>query len=308
MAQGRFFIRLILLALPGLGLAVSCAVSNSDSNSSNPQCTGSKCGGVDAGRDQFVADVAVPDAPDDVTPPTTNPLCGEGPCLPDDPDPVCNPTGAPPDAGDSDADYDAGPAVEAGPEPNQVLACGVRAQAGHPVSKCVPAGAGDVGAPCVSSINCAPGLACVGEETTGQCRPYCCGDPEACAKDTYCAERPLKEDPDAGPTEQLTIPVCIKADKCKLDEPSPCTASSCVCKYGTVCAVVREDKTTSCVVPGDGRAGDPCPCAGGHVCSQSTQTCLKICSTAGVMNECGTGKCQSVSYLPDGFGVCGLGG
>jgi hypothetical protein len=179
-----------------------------------------------------------------------------------------------------------------------------------PVSECVAAGAGEMGAPCVSAENCAPGLACVGERSTGQCRPYCCGDPELCPKDTYCAERTQKSDPNGAPAtgEGLVVPVCVKADKCKLDEPSPCTGSSCVCTDGTVCAVVREDATTSCVLPGDGEAGDPCPCAGGHVCSQSTKTCLKICSTAAGVNECGSGKCQSVGYLPAGFGVCGLEG
>jgi hypothetical protein len=314
MPKGRFFIRLILGALPVLALAASCSVSSDDAESGGSSCVGAKCSTVDAGRDQFVADVAIPDAPETGNPNQRNPLCGEG-CLPDDPAPSCSSP-----ALDAGVDPDAGVGTEGGgddtaaaPEPPEggpgvpaVMGCGVVSDNDKPVSVCVPAGTGEIGAPCVSPENCAPGLTCVGEGSTGQCRPYCCGDPELCPKDTYCAERPQKTDPNnPSSTEPLMVPVCIKADKCKLDEPSPCTGSSCVCKDGTVCAVVREDATTSCVVPGSGRAGDPCPCAGGHVCSKSTETCLKICSTSGT-NECGTGKCQSVGYLPDGFGICGL--
>jgi hypothetical protein len=322
MPQGRFF-RYLLLALPAVIAAASCSVSSDDSSAGGAgTCAGTKCDPIDAGRDQYVADVAVPDAPEAGVQPDRNPLCGEG-CLPDDPTRAC--TGPASDSGVSsdgggggggtDADVDAAPASgdpDAAPPPGApppVLGCGVVSKNDEPVSECVNTGTGEIGAPCVSAENCAPGLACVGEGSTGQCRPYCCGDPELCPKDTYCAEGTQKNDPNASLTgDALVIPVCIKADKCKLDEPSPCTGSSCVCKDGTVCAVVREDATTSCVVPGDGQAGDPCPCAGGHVCSQSTKTCLKICSTSAGVNECGSGKCQSVGYLPTGFGVCGLEG
>lgn len=319
MPKGRF-LHYVLLALPAVIAAASCSVSSSDdSGGTAGSCTGSKCAQVDAGRDQYVADVIVPDAPETGLPPLRNPLCGEGPCLPDDPSAAC--TGPSSDAGigleggDDDADVDGAPAndPDAAPYPGApppVQGCGVVSKNDEPVSECVTSGTGEIGAPCVSAENCAPGLACVGEGSTGQCRPYCCGDPELCPTDTYCAERTQKSDPNSPPLtgEALVIPVCMKADKCKLDEPSPCTGPNCVCKEGTVCAVVREDATTSCVVPGDGEAGDPCPCAGGHVCSQSTKTCLKICSTATGVNECGSGKCQSVGYLPTGFGVCGLEG
>jgi len=149
-------------------------------------------------------------------------------------------------------------------------------------------------------------LACVGEGNTAQCRPYCCGESNVCEKGAFCAERPLKEEP-AGATT-LTVPVCVPADDCSLDEQYPCPAGKqCKCKDGTACTVVKDDKTTSCVPPGTGRVGDACPCAAGHVCSKSTSTCLKVCSTNVATADCGSGKGQSVAYLPEGFGVCGLG-
>jgi hypothetical protein len=67
--------------------------------------------------------------------------------------------------------------------------------------------------------------------------------------------------------------------------------------------VVRDDGTTACTIPGDGQAGQACPCDAGHICSKATDTCLKLCLTTSVINECGTGRCQSAN-LPDDWGVC----
>ncbi len=292
--------------------AVSCAASDQQGGgSAGTGCVGPSCNPEDAGRDQIVADVPVPDSPSDSKPSTLNPLCGSGVCLPDDPNAAeCNagPGAEPPEAGDVDA-ADAGAdgadsadgEVDASAPPPVKYGCFVSGAGGKPSAECALAGSGDNGSPCVSASDCAPGLACVGDGTTAACRPYCCDENTTCAVGAFCAERPLK-------ATSLSVPVCVPADDCSLDEPYPCpTGKQCKCKSGTACAVVKDDGTTSCIVPGDGRAGDACPCAAGYLCSKSTNTCLKLCSTTAVKPECGTGKCLSVAGLPDGFGVCGLG-
>jgi hypothetical protein len=301
MPLGRFFTIAIALSVfgPVAALAQSCTAVDTQSTPDGGGCIGPSCGPSDAGLDQSVVDVDVPDSGGETGPPPTSPLCGAIDCLPDDPE-ACVLSAASADGGDPDA------SDAATTEPG--YGCVVtRAPGGAPEAACVAVGAGATGAPCVSATDCAPGLACVGDGATAQCRPYCCDDPSSCEKGTYCAERSLKPEGDAG--SGLSVPVCIPADNCSLDEPYPCpTGKQCKCKEGTACAVVKDDQTTSCVPPGDGRAGDPCPCAAGYVCSKSAQACLKLCSTTSANAECGSGKCQSVAYLPSGFGVCGLGG
>jgi hypothetical protein len=326
----------ILLTI-GIGFAASCAVMDEQAAHDGGACVGLSCGPTDAGRDQFHFDVKAPDVSDDGLAPKMNPLCGSaGSCMPGDPN-ACgaSPGGAGGTGGSEtgggagigantsfvDASLDSGapgagePAgddaepptyPDAPPGTPPALGCNVTSGgSGHPTAECTIAGTGGIAAPCVSNADCAPGLACVASGGAAQCRPYCCGDPSECEKGTFCAERPLY---DTLQLEQpLSIPVCMPADGCNLNEPYPCPATKdCVCKDGTACAVVKDDGTTSCVKPGDGQAGDPCPCAWGYVCSQSTQTCLKICSTGTSVPDCGSGKCQSVSYLPEGYGVCGL--
>lgn len=299
---------LVIAALGSLAAlsVVSCtAVDEQAAGGAGGSCVGPSCNPEDAGRDQIVADVPVPDSAPDAKPSSVSPLCGSG-CLPDDPDAsecAATPGEEPPD-GDDAGDAGLGD-PDAALTPPAKHACVVKSVNGKPSAECALAGSGENGAPCVSEESCAPGLACVSDGTTAACRPYCCEQTTTCATGAFCAERPL-----AGPAGQaeLSVPVCVPADDCSLDEPYPCpTGKQCKCKSGTACAIVKEDGTTSCVVPGAGRAGEACPCAAGYVCSKSTSTCLKLCSTTTVKTECGTGKCLSVAGLPAGFGVCGLG-
>ena len=99
------------------------------------------------------------------------------------------------------------------------------------------------------------------------------------------------------------IPVCVAAVNCDLAEMYPCKGKQCACTDGTACLVVRSDGTTTCAVPGSGKAGDTCPCAWGFVCSAATNQCLELCYTRSTAT-CGNGRCQSASELPDGWGVC----
>ena len=180
-----------------------------------------------------------------------------------------------------------------------------------PFSACALAGAGGEDAPCLTSNDCQAGLGCVGDQNAGLCQKYCCQDADACESGTYCADRPMRDRTTnllpKGPSNNsasLLIPVCVHAENCDLSAPYPCPrGSDCACKSGTACLVVRSDGTTTCAVPGTGKAGEACPCAWGNICSAATSQCLKLCLTRD-SQSCGDGKCQSASELPDGWGVC----
>jgi hypothetical protein len=180
-----------------------------------------------------------------------------------------------------------------------VNSCQVRPKNGQPRAQCVPAGAGQADAPCLRGDDCAPGLACVREGDAGQCRPYCC-KADNCPDRTYCFERSL-----FGVMPALDVPVCVPSVDCGLAEPFPCPeGATCSCPEGLACMVVGVDRTTTCVEPGAGREGQSCPCDWGHVCSQVTNRCAKLCQTAAPEASCATGMCQVSAELPPGWGVC----
>jgi len=76
------------------------------------------------------------------------------------------------------------------------------------------------------------------------------------------------------------------------------------CPEGETCTIVRVDGTTSCVTPGSGELGQPCPCAAGYVCSTGANQCLKLCKIA--EPDCPANHtCQGGSTgYPEGFGIC----
>ncbi|MGE0324498.1 MAG: hypothetical protein AB7K71_20420 [Polyangiaceae bacterium] len=226
-------------------------------------------------------------------------------------------TGDAGDAGDAGASLTGGAAGAAGagsamkgipPGETPVFACHIRREGTSDLARrCELAGAKDTGEPCTSSGDCMPGLGCVGEENLGRCRPFCCDTETSCAEHSFCAERPLRDDASAE-NGQLSVPVCAPADNCSLGEPYPCDntdpTAGCVCKEGTACTVVRADGTTSCVPPGAGTVGQDCPCAAGHICSQASGRCVRICKLGAANSECGTGRCQAPANFPEGYGVC----
>ena len=194
--------------------------------------------------------------------------------------------GGGPDKGTSSAtggDSDAGVPI--------TLTCKLAPISGAAVAGCTQAGDLVVSNPCQTAGDCGVGLACVATPSGGVCRPYCCGQVEACPIDTYCAPVPMAE-------AAVKIPVCLPAYKCKPLDDSTCT-------NGQTCTIVRDDGTTSCVDPGDGSRGDACPCSAGQVCSKITNTCLKLCHIGNDAADCGAGSCQGgVMGYPDGIGIC----
>ncbi len=176
--------RTFAFLLPAALVAIGCASVDEDSGPADANCVGIGCQTVDAGRDQFTADVAVPDgATDSGGPPMVNPLCGKG-CDPDEAAACANFTAPASDAGAVDAgDAGDGYAPDGGPTPDagiseggpaNAFGCFVSASGKEPKAECSAAGTGSTGAPCVSSADCAAGFACVGDASAAQCRPYCC--------------------------------------------------------------------------------------------------------------------------------------
>lgn len=309
--------KLGIVAVEGVLLAVACASLGEAEGPDGGVCHSPSCEPVDAATDKQLPETSVPDSGGPDAPALVNPLCGAmTECIADigkrsaceEHRPadagVGSEAGALDDAGDGAPRFSPpGTGADAGPpapdaEPFYDLGCYVtRGSDDQPVQQCLPAGTGKTGAPCVGSADCAAGYACIGDANAAQCRPYCCGDPEACPSGTFCAEREQRDG-------ELTVPVCVQADNCNLAEQYPCPAgSTCTCKGDTACMVVR-DKTTSCVVPGTGKVGESCPCAWGYICSKAIDQCLKLCSLGSSTGECGTQTCTQAAFLPSGWGIC----
>ncbi len=182
------------------------------------------------------------------------------------------------------------------------MACRVQRDQVVTRTTCEPAGQGTLGAPCVSRANCAAGFACVEENGTAQCRPYCCRGVGSCPIGTFCDQRSTKEL--VTTNERLTVSVCMPGVDCRFDDyPCP-TDKTCSCPSGKACGVVRSDGTTACVVPGSGTEGQPCPCAAQHVCSEAIGSCFKVCSLTSRELACTDGFCQASASLSSDWGLC----
>lgn len=170
------------------------------------------------------------------------------------------------------------------------LACQIVFDGTAVAAQCGVAGEAAGGDPCTKAQDCQAGLGCAATPiATGVCQQYCCGTPEACAPDTYCARGLMNEHP------SQELPFCVPVTHCALLEDT--------CGQGQACDFVRADGTTSCVNAGSGRGGETCPCASGFTCASTTNTCLELCHIGS--DDCGSGTCQggNLSWPPD-IGFC----
>jgi len=194
------------------------------------------------------------------------PLCG-GVCFPDSPD-SCSDAGLAGAGGADDTDY----------------GCYIRP---GPMAVCEVAGLGDVGEECRVATDCAPGLGCALGESSGYCRPYCCEG--LCTGGEACLALQTAELPPA----RTTAPFCVPPNLCELGGSG--------CGAGLAC-MLHADGTTWCEAPGDGKAGDGCPCAEGFVCAGAQPQCRQLCEESD--SEVCDGVCQVVPTFPDGYGIC----
>lgn len=327
--------KLAFALLTGAGVSVACSVD--DANMATPPCSGLNCStGVSDPINVTNVPTSASGALDASAPAPPSPAklaCGVGSCLPEDRGacadyvPPTEPGG--PDAGAgldagvglADAGADAGgegPAVDGSfnqPTPPSTgtpsFACQLSLNASAAVERaCGVAGSQLAEQACTTSLDCAPGLGCVGPVRSGRCLPYCCGvdDADTCAAGFYCAERPLRSE-SLGEADGPHVPVCVRADNCSLGEQEDCTGPRCVCGPDMACTLVRPDGTTSCsplpVIRGQG--GEECPCDRGFHCSQATTppTCVKTCDLDEKDSDtCGQGVCQAAAVLPAGWGIC----
>lgn len=284
------------------GAFASCSAGGSDDDGGYYNPPGAGGASSDAAGEQSNIDVPVydPDA-SDADPPGE--LCKSGCDL--DIASACSDVDPPPSgAGGAGGEGGEGGAAGEGPGPAQpIYGCRAVRTASGAKASCSLAGTGRAAAPCLSSEDCAPGFACVGEKPAGFCRPFCCGGNAACGAEEFCDEQPLVE-PEADGKPPLRVPVCMVPDNCDISQP-PCTdyGNTCACSEGEVCAVVKGGQT-SCVRPGTGTAGEACPCAWGYVCSQGTNRCLKLCVLSAQDADAGDCGCMASSGLPKQYGVC----
>ncbi|HYO98177.1 MAG TPA: hypothetical protein VER33_26915 [Polyangiaceae bacterium] len=343
------WVRYGLVALLGVALAQACSsADDAGPGILNPS------GGQEGSAGEGGHNVIVPTVPpaEEPPPPGMSPLCGVGDCSPDQADSCADhvpPTTAEQSIGVGDGGaggaagwggWSGGEASGSGGQPDggaeggsaaggasgqdgaggtlsgpSQYACRIVPAARRRRAECAAAGNGDLDDPCFSSADCQASLACVTERAIGRCRPFCCAGETVCDgfPGTYCAERGLHDasEPSASP---LAVPVCVAAQNCRLDEPPCAREGECECALPTACLVVRSDGLTACAQPGDGKVGDACPCEYGTVCSQATQTCVKLCNVS-APSDCATeaddpqtptrpGRCQASAALPQGFGVC----
>jgi len=247
-------------------------------------------GGFDPGEDAGI-DVEVGMGGDDQSAFNYTDYCGDG-CLPATGEPsrrMCTP-----DPSGTGGSGGAG----AGGRDTTIYDCQLKVDERSRQMEGVCAATGSIAAgdSCLDSSDCAPGHACIADNS---CAPYCCSDVEACPSGTYCALRaPVGAEIPSGLTEIPRFPVCVDATNCTLLDPGSCQS-------GQTCTIVRVDGTTSCVEPGDGMAGDACPCAADHVCNTKKNECLKLCKL-GSPGDCPQDHiCQSGgSIYPQDFGIC----
>ena len=173
------------------------------------------------------------------------------------------------------------------------LACQLVVDGNTVAAKCGYAGGADDGDPCEQASDCRAGLGCGSTAVTGVCREYCCGDPEKCPSNTFCARTVMAE-------SAKEVPLCVPAKPCEL------LNDAAYCQAGETCTIVRADGTTSCVPIPDaadaGLEGEGCPCAAGLVCSSGT--CLKLCHVGS--DDCGDDAICQGGYkpYPSDIGFC----
>lgn len=314
---------------------MACSVD--DAEKAPTACSGLNCSPFteDPPPEQMVPGMAgSPDASTAPPSPGAKAECGPGSCLPDDVEACVGHVEPTPGEADAGVDLDAGvtaPAdagvgadasVEGPPidgnfdQPERPasgpprFACQLSLEGGKVQRACGAAGTQQLEDPCTSSLDCAPGLGCVGMVRAGRCLPFCCGDDDKDTCDTgfYCAQRPLRSE-ELGEADGPLVPVCARADGCSLGEQKDCTGPRCLCGPDMTCTLVRENGTTSCMPLAErpGQAGDECPCDRGYLCSTATKPamCVKTCD----LDEkdsvtCGQGVCQSAAALPPGWGIC----
>ncbi|HWO09743.1 MAG TPA: hypothetical protein VNN80_09700, partial [Polyangiaceae bacterium] len=329
--------RLAFALLLGVGSVGACSVDDADMAAST--CSGLSCRELGPPTTPQEVLPTLSGAPDAATPPPLAPAkeaCGAGSCLPDNasdcldyvpPEPpggggadagVELDAGAPEGASDAGLILDAGaadPAIDGSfsqPTPERGparFACQLGVTGETVTRACGAAGSQQLEQACTSTLDCAPGLGCVGSARSGRCLPYCCGvGADSCAPGFYCAERPLRSEA-LGESDGPLVPVCDRADNCSLGEAEDCVGERCVCGPDMACTLVRPDGTTSCVKlpPSPGHAGEPCPCDRGYHCSQATEpaTCVKTCDLDEEDSDtCGSGVCQATPVLPEGWGIC----
>ena len=171
--------------------------------------------------------------------------------------------------------------------------------AGNIGAACLPAGTGQSGDACSVNTGCASGFVCA----SSVCRKLCCGgDWSVCPGEQRCF-REIVVKTAAGEEVDTGAMLCSPPDEC-----DPLVPTSCLVP-GTSCLIVDGTGATGCIAPGEGEAGDACPCKGGFVCveDEGAEVCRQLCKAVEGGGEpgCEAGElCVHFVRDPPGVGEC----
>lgn len=161
-------------------------------------------------------------------------------------------------------------------------------------------GSGAAGAPCMSSEDCGPSLACFRHGMVGACGRVCCVGAADCAAPERCvADRALWDGSTTAWGE------CVAPRACDVLHPRE------VCDTGDGCYIVSASGETDCRPAGAAVEGADCvepnDCAPGLFCGGlGRRTCARICAIPqGGGAACPTpAVCRAYTYSPAGTGIC----
>jgi hypothetical protein len=163
---------------------------------------------------------------------------------------------------------------------------------------CGTAGLSGPGADCISTMDCAAGLACFRRESGyGICGRICCPGGDTCVEGSICGGAGVLVD-----GTETSWGECLPPRMCDVLRPE------LVCAEREGCYIVDSAGTTECRVAGSAAAGDPCElqedCAAGLFCGGiGALRCVQICMVGG--DECpAEERCVRQAHSPEGTGFC----
>ena len=161
-------------------------------------------------------------------------------------------------------------------------------------------GSGAAGSPCMSSVDCGPGLACFRHGSVAMCGRVCCVGGTDCDGTDRCVGGRALWDGTTTPWGE-----CVAPRACNVLHPGD------TCDMGDGCYIVSPDGATDCRPAGSAAEGaecvEPSDCAPGLFCGGlSRRTCARICAIPqGGGASCPAGTvCRAYTYSPAGTGIC----
>lgn len=162
---------------------------------------------------------------------------------------------------------------------------------------CTAVGDAGVGEACAGATACRPGLACLGNGTSGACTQWCYQDSD-CGQGGFC-------------NIYVTLATQLGHGAFACSFPTACDPLAPTCTSGDGCYIVNVSGTTlnfGCTTAGAVPAGSTCAasndCVPGAGCvpeQDGGATCHTFCNPDAGAPSCGSGTCEPVNAA---VGVC----